>query len=248
MLMGQGIEFLREHVPPTTRMHYVISNGGAAPNVVPDTAELYLMARSPFAETLEQVWTRIDQIAQGAALMTGTTFDQHIVDSNQNIVPNDALAPVAQRNLEEAGGFAYTLEETRFAAALAKSLPSRAANLASTQTIEPLKPFDPNAPAASTDVGDVSWNIPTIGFQTATFVPGVVPHTWQATACAGMSIGQKGMLLAAKAIAFTGADLFANPRLIQEAKTDFRKQLAGKTYKSPIPPDRKPPLDYREER
>jgi aminobenzoyl-glutamate utilization protein B len=94
-------------------------------------------------------------------------------------------------------------------------------------------------------VGDVSWNVPTIGFIAATFVPGVVPHTWQAAACAGMSIGQKGMLVAARALALTGADLFSNPQLILDAKKDFDRQLAGKTYKSEIPAGQKPPLDYR---
>ena len=111
--------------------------------------------------------------------------------------------------------------------------------------IDPLRPFDPNQPAASTDVGDVSWNVPTIGFVAATFVPGVVPHTWQAAACAGMSIGQKGMLVAARSLAVTGADLFASPQLIAAAKDDFARKMAGKTYKSEIPAGQKPPLDYR---
>jgi aminobenzoyl-glutamate utilization protein B len=116
---------------------------------------------------------------------------------------------------------------------------------ASTGSIEPLRPFDPHEPAASTDVGDVRWNVPTTGFIAATFVPGVVPHTWQAAACAGMSIGQKGMLVAAKARALTGVDLFSNPQLVQDARKDFARQLAGKTYKSEIPDGQQPPLDYR---
>jgi aminobenzoyl-glutamate utilization protein B len=98
---------------------------------------------------------------------------------------------------------------------------------------------------ASTDVGDVSWHVPTIGFDTATFVPGVVPHTWQAAACAGMSIGQKGMIVAAKALAMTAADLFSDPALIDAAKADFNKQLSGKKYYSPIPAGQRPPLNYR---
>jgi aminobenzoyl-glutamate utilization protein B len=244
--MGNGIEFLREHVPSNTRMHYIITNGGAAPNIVPENAELYLYARNPSLTTLDGIWARIEKIGQGAAMMTETTLDIQIVSSDDNILANDALAKVLQKNLEEVGGFHYTGAETHFAQELQQSLPpGSAGDLGSTATVQPLRPFDPNAPAASTDVGDVSWNVPTIGFTAATFVPGIVPHTWQAAACAGMSIGQKGMLVAAKTLAITGADLFSNPQLVQDAKADFERQLKGKTYKSEIPAGQKPPLDYR---
>jgi aminobenzoyl-glutamate utilization protein B len=246
MLMGNGIEFLREHVPSNTRIHYIITNGGVAVNVVPDTATLELMARSPFLTTLDGVWTRILKIGQGAAMMTETTLDTKIESTDANIIPNDALARVAQKNIEEVGGFRYTPEERHFAEELQKSLPPEAAgNLDSTSSVTALRPIDPNAPAASTDVGDVSWHIPTIGFSAATFVPGVSAHTWQAAACAGMSIGQRGMVIAAKAIAITAADLFADPRLVQDAKADFASKMKGKTYRSQIPEGQKPPLDYR---
>ncbi|HTQ55760.1 MAG TPA: amidohydrolase [Bryobacteraceae bacterium] len=246
MLMGNGIEFMREHIPSNARIHYIISNGGGAPNVVPDTAELFLYARSPSLETLDGIWARIEKIAQGAALMTETTEETRILGSDNNIVANGALAQVAQTDLEEVGGFHYTDQETRFAEALQKSLPpGTAVDMGLPAAIEPLRKFDPNQPSASTDVGDVSWNVPTIGFIAATFAPGVVPHTWQAAACAGMSIGQKGMLVAAKALAVTASDLFANPQLVRNAKRDFAREMQGKTYKSEIPAGQKPPLDYR---
>ena len=246
MLMGNGIEFMREHVPSNTRIHYIITNGGMAPNVVPDTAELYLMARSPSLTTLAGIWKRIEKIGEGAAMMTETTLDTRIISSDANIIANQPLAQAAQRNLEEVGGFRYTADETHFAQDLQKSLPEGAAReLNSTLQVVPLHPFDPNAPAASTDVGDVSWNIPTIGFSAATFVPGVAAHTWQAAACAGMSIGQKGMLVAAKALALTAADLLSNPQLVAQAKADFQRELQGKTYKSAVPEGQKPPLNYR---
>ncbi len=248
MLMGTGLEFLREHVASNSRIHYIISNGGAAPNIVPDTAEIYLQARSPSLPALEQIWARIQKIGEGAGLMTETTFDVKIIHSSANIVANDALAAIAQKNLEEVGGFHYTAGENRFAQELQKSLPpDGAGDLSSTAIIQPLRKVDPNAPSGSTDAGDVTWNVPSIGFTTATFVPGVVPHTWQSTASAGMSIGQRGMLVAAKALAITGADLFTNPQLVQDAKADFDRKLQGKTYKSGIPPGQKPPLDYRKE-
>ncbi len=246
MLMGNGIEFMREHVPSNTRIHYIVTNGGVAPNVVPDTAELFLMARSPTMTSLNDVWGRVLKVGQGASLMTETTLDVKIISSDGNIVANNALAATAQKDLEEAGGFQYTAEERHFAENLQKSLPpGGAGDLALTGTVNPLRPLDPNAPSASTDVGDVSWNVPTIGFVAATFVPGVSAHTWQATACAGMSIGQKGMLVAAKALAFTAADLLSNPKLVEAAKIDFQGQLKGKAYQSGIPAGQQPPLDYR---
>jgi aminobenzoyl-glutamate utilization protein B len=247
MLMGTGIEFMREHMPSNARIHYIVSNGGAAPNIVPDTAELFLYARSPSLEALDGIWARIVKIGRGAALMTETTLDVKILGSDTNIVANDALAKMAQRNLEEVGGFHYTPEERHFADELQKSLPPGGArDPDSTSAVQPLRPFDPNEPAASTDVGDVSWNVPTIGFTGATFVPGVVAHTWQATACAGMSAGQKGMLVAARALAITGADLFLDPQLVADARKDFLRQMAGKKYRSEIPEAQKPPLDYRQ--
>jgi aminobenzoyl-glutamate utilization protein B len=246
MLMGTGIEYLREHVPSNSRIHYIITNGGAAPNVVPDTAELYLYARNPSLVVLSEVWNRILKIGQGAALMTETTLDVKDIGGTANVLPNDALAKVAQRNLEEVGGFRYTTEEKLFAEQLQKSLPvGEGGELDSTALIQPLRRPDPNAAAASTDVGDVSWNVPTIGFETATFVPGVVAHTWQAAASAGMSIGQKGMIVAAKALAVTGADLFADRQLVLDAKSDFQHQLKGRAYASAIPAGSTPPVNYR---
>ena len=248
MLMGNGLEFMREHVPSNTRVHYVISKGGVAPNVVPDLAEMDLMARSPSSATLNGVWAWINKIAQGAAQMTDTKLEVRNIGSDANIVGNDALAAEAQKNLEEVGGFTLNASQKEFALALQKSLPPDGAlSLDLTQTVQPLRPFDPNAPMASTDVGDVSWTVPTIGFGTATFVPGVAAHTWQAAASTGMSIGQEGMVIAAKALALTAADLFAQPQLVQAAKADFTKKLAGKTYESPIPAGQKPILGYRGE-
>ena len=248
MLMGNGIEFMREHVPSNTRVHYVIDKGGVAPNVVPDLAEMDLMARSPSSATLNGIWDWINKIAQGAALMTDTKLEVRNIGSDANIIGNDALAADAQKNLEEVGGYTMNASQKEFALALQKTLPPDGAlSLDLTREVQPLKPFDPNAPSASTDVGDVSWTVPTIGFGAATFVPGVAAHTWQAAASAGMSIGQDGMVIAAKALALTAADLFTKPQLVQAAKADFAKKLAGKTYQSPIPAGQKPILGYRGE-
>jgi aminobenzoyl-glutamate utilization protein B len=246
MLMGNGIEFLREHVPASTRIHYVITKGGVAPNVVPDLAELEIMARNPYNETLDNIWARIVKIANGAAMMTETTVEIRNIGSDANIIPNDALAPVAQKNLELVGGYKMDASQIEFATNLQKTLPAGAApSLDQTNVILPLRPYDPNAPSASTDAGDVSWNVPTIGFGAATFVPGVAAHTWQAAASAGTSIGQDGMVIASKALALTAVDLFMTPSLVTAAHADFQKQLQGKTYESAIPLTQKPLLDYR---
>jgi aminobenzoyl-glutamate utilization protein B len=205
-----------------------------------------LMARSPSNATLKEVWDRIQKIAQGAALMTGTTLEMKDIGSDANIIPNDALAAVAQKNLEEVGGFTMDADQRKFALELQKTFGMEAPpSLDQSNEIEPLRKFDPNQPAASTDVGDVSWNVPTIGFSAATWAAGTAAHTWQAAATSGMGIGQQGMVTAAKAIALTAIDLFTDPGLVQSARADFAKQLAGKSYYTAIPAEQKPLINYR---
>jgi aminobenzoyl-glutamate utilization protein B len=244
MLMGNGIEFMREHVPSNTRMHYIITKGGAAANIVPDLAEMSLVARNPSQQTLNEIWARLLKVAQGAALMTETTVDIKIESSSSNILANNALAAIAQKNLEEVGGFTYTDKQKEFALALQKSLPPGGAlSLDMTKSVVPLPQSEATPLSASTDV---SWSVPTIGFLAATFVPGVVPHTWQAAATAGMSIGQDGMMVASRALAITAVDLFTDPALVQAAKADFQKKLTGKSYESAIPLNQKPEINYRD--
>jgi aminobenzoyl-glutamate utilization protein B len=247
MLMGNGIEFLREHVPSDTRIHYIVTKGGVAPNVVPDLSQLFLMARNPSGQTLAGIWPRILDIAKGAALMTGTTVDVKIINADSNIIGNAPLATDAQKNLEEVGGYTMTPEQKDFSLKLQKTLGTETVpSLDLTSIIQPNLPPAAGTPSGSTDVGDISWTVPTMGFVTASFVPGVAAHTWQAAASTGMSIGQDGMIIASKALALTAVDLFNSPALIQAAKADFKKQIAGKTYLSAIPANQKPPLDYRE--
>jgi len=248
MLMGNGIEFLREHVPSSTRIHYIITKGGAAPNIVPDLAQMDLMARSPAGDTLSDIWDRILKCAHGAAMMTDTTVDVKIFSASANILPNTPLANLAQKEIEEVGGFTYTPAELAYATELQKSLPpSAAGHFDQTSKIMPLLPEAGGGGSASTDVGDLSWVIPTIGFSSATFVPGVGAHTWQATATTGMSIGQEGMLISAKSLALLGADLYVHPEVIAAAKADLDARLKVATYASPIPAGQKPPINYRDQ-
>ncbi|HEY6392097.1 MAG TPA: amidohydrolase [Bryobacteraceae bacterium] len=244
MLMGNAVEFLREHVPESTRIHYVISNGGSAPNVVPEFAELFLYARHPSMPILDGIWNRIVKCAQAGALASETRMEMELIDSSYNVLPNDALAALVDRNLHQVGGVTYTKEEQAFAENLRKSLPpDRGSPLGSQEQIHP--PAEGYF-SASSDVGDVSWIVPTAALGTATFVPGVPAHSWQSTACAGMSIGRKGMVVAAKTMALTGIDLFTSPEQLRAARASFEQRRAGYEYKSRIPADHKAPLNYRD--
>jgi len=244
MVMANAVEFLREHVPESTRIHYVVSNGGSAPNVVPEYAELFLYARHPSMPILDGIWNRIVKCAQAGALATETRMEMELIDSSYNVLPNDALADLVDRNLHMVGGVTYTKEEQTFAEALRKTLPpDRGRPLGSQEGIQP--PSEGYF-SASSDVGDVSWIVPTAALGTATFVPGVPAHSWQSTACAGMSIGRKGMVVAAKTMALTALDLFTNPDHIKAARASFDQRRAGYEYRSRIPAEHKPPLNYRE--
>ncbi len=243
MLMGSAVEFLREHVPQETRIHYIITNGGSSPNTVPDFAEVYCYARHPSMPVLDGIWARIAKCAQAGALATDTRLETEIVNSSYNVLPNDALAALFDRNLRQLGGIRYTAEEQAFAQMLRGHLAEAAdLPLGSQESIQEL---ERETTFASTDMGDVSWLVPTGQITTATYVPGTPGHSWQSTACSGMSIGQKGMILAAKILALTAVDLYNDPKLVQAARASFDERRAGHEYRSRLPADQKPPLDYR---
>jgi aminobenzoyl-glutamate utilization protein B len=242
--MDYMVNMMREHVPQETRIHYIITRGGAAPNVVPDFAEAYYYARQPDMRILDSIWERIVNAAKGAALGTGTTMELEVTGAVYNVLPNEYLTGVMHRNLEQVGGITYTAEEKTFAEELRKTLTEPpTVDLGSEARVEPSRAG--GAGSASTDLADVSWNVPTVQVTGATFVPGVPAHSWQATACAGGTIGVKGMIVAAKSMALTAADLFSDTAHIQKAKAEFdRKRGAGFVYKTRLA-DRKPALDYR---
>jgi len=239
--MNTMVNLMREHVPAETRIHYIITSGGGAPNVVPDFAEAYYYARHSDMRVLDGIWDRVLNAAKGAALGTGTEVEFELVNSVYNVMPNDALADVMQRALERVGGFAYTAEERAFADQIRTSL---------TGTLPPadaagrVYPAEVGLSSGSTDMGDVSWVVPTVQLSAATWVPGTPAHSWQAVAAGGMSIGSKGMIVAAKTMALTAQDLFTNPGELTRARAEFDRRLGGFVYKSRVG-DRKPPLDYR---
>jgi aminobenzoyl-glutamate utilization protein B len=242
--MDNMVNMLREHVPQETRIHYVITNGGRAPNVVPDFAEVYYYVRSPDNRVLQDVWDRVVKAAQGAAMGTGTTVDNEITGGVYSLLPNETLGRLMDANLRALGGIQYTPDERSFAETLRRSLDRPVLPLGSEAQVQP---YVANAPAmsGSTDVGDISWTVPTAQISTATWVPGTPAHSWQATAAGGMSIGPKAATLAAKAMASTVIELLLDPSLIAKAKAELaQRRGAGFQYR-PLLGERKPALNYR---
>lgn len=240
--MNYMVNLMREHVPQETRIHYVIKQGGLAANVIPDFAEAEYMVRHPDARMVEEIWNRIVEAAKGAAAGTGTTMKFEVISGSYNLLPNETLSKLMYNNLKQVGGITYTKEEEAFAKELQKSLSGTPPALTTVQEIEPYHTggFFP----ASTDVGDITWVVPTAGLGTATWVPGVPAHSWQAV-CTGNSIGLKGMINAAKTIAMTGVDIFNNPEVVKKAKQELQDKVGpGFNFTSMIG-DRKPPLDFR---
>ncbi len=241
MEMLMDVEFMREHVPQETRIHYIITNGGKAPNIVPDFAEANLIARNPDAEVLNGIWERIMNCARAGALASGTRMEFEQGTNYSNVLPNDTLTEVMGRALRKAGGFSYTPEEQKFADELQKTLGgpvrSPAPSVVKADKSEGVS-------SASSDAGDVSWVVPLSQLTTATFVPGVAAHTWQAAACAGSSIGRKGMVVAARTLALGAIELLENPAEVKAAHDSFEKRLNGRKWTTRIPADGKPPLDY----
>ena len=240
------MNMMREHVPDSTRIHYVITHGGEAPNVVPAFAEVFYYVRSPSREILADVWTRLENAARGAALGTGTTVDWEIIGGVYELLPNETLARVMHANLVAVGGVTYTADEKVFAEKIGRTLYGRSPAVEMAALVEPFNPRPTDSGGASTDVGDVTWTVPTIGLSAATWVPGTPAHSWQAVAAGGMSIGLKGMQVAAKTIALTAVDLFTQPDVIAKAKAEFLERRGPDFHYAPQIGDRKPALNYRD--
>ena len=233
---------MREHIPQETRIHYVITNGGKAPNVVPEFAEVYYYVRNPERALAVSIFDRIVKAAEGAALGTQTKMDYEIIGGTHDLLINKTLALNMQSNLEKTGGVMYTPEEIIFAKKLQTSFLGKATPIDSAAIVKPIH-IEKNQ--GSTDVGDVSYAVPTVGIEAATWVPGTSAHSWQAVACGGTDIGVKGMMVAAKTLTFTAIDLFTNPALIKKAKEEFIQTKGDYQYKALLG-DRKPALNYRD--
>ena len=240
--MNFMVNLLREHVPEETRIHYVITEGGIAPNVVPNFAESFYYVRHPNAAVLATLWDRVIAAAEAAAVGTGTTLEYEVIHGNHSVLPNEVLARVAYDHLVALGGPRYDETDQAFAAEIAKTLPSGRYEPGSERVIEP---FAIKQSKGSTDVGDVSWNVPTVGLGTATFVPGTGLHSWQAVATGGTPLAHKGTLLAAEVLAATAIDLLSQPDLVAAATAEFNDRRGPDFTYVPLLGDRDPPLDYR---
>ena len=236
------INLLREHVPEKTRLHYIYSNGGDAPNVVPDFAEVYLIARHPDASMVVKIWERISSAAKGAAMGTGTKVEEEIMNGSHSLLPNEYLAKLMDANLNKIGGIHYSKEEQKFATAIYDTLDSPDLKLGSEKEIQPIRY---GVHMASTDMGDISWIVPSAMFYVASFVPGTRGHTWQAVSVGGTSIGVKSMLNGAKVLSLTAIDLFTNPVHLEVIRKEFDRRRGSDYIYSPLLGDRAPPLDYR---
>jgi aminobenzoyl-glutamate utilization protein B len=241
--MNAMANLLREHIPSDARMHYVITSGGSAPNVVPDFAESYYYVRHADPRLTQQIFDRLVKTGEGAALGTGTRMDYEVIGGVYNLLPNEPLARVMHAKLTEVGGVKYSADEQAFAETLYASLNEPNMQLSSQEQIQAFEFQRPGI--GSTDVADVSWTVPTVGLRTATWVPGTPAHSWQATAAGGMSIGYKGMNVASQTLALMGRELFTRPELLAAARAEFEKRRGPDFQYTPMLGDRAPALDYR---
>jgi len=240
------VNMMREHIPSNARVHYVITNGGEAPNVVPAFAKVSYYIRSPKRKDLNELINRINKAAEGAALGTETKVKSEIIAGFYEKLPNNTLSKQLQKNLEIVGGVKYDVRERAFAEEIIKEIGLSPDSLKKVATVEPWKEIpEKSAAEGSSDVGDVSWNVPTASFGTAAFIPGSGGHSWENVASSGTTIGTKALLNAAKVFSLTAIDLFTNPELVSSIKKEFNLKRGTDFKYEPLVGKRAPALDYR---
>ncbi len=259
MLMDAGVNYMREHVPPDSRIHSVVTSGGQAPNVVPAFAQVWYFVRAPQRDQVEEMYRWMRDIAQGAALMSGTRHEIEFLTGCYEILPNDVMSDLLYEKMAEIDDMRFSEQEREFAKSLQASFPAGSVQrgfdwtqLSSGVELDPaaiddplwerVLPHSPNPPllGGSTEVADVSWITPTGQITTTCWPLGTPGHSWQTVASSGSSIGAKGMIFAAKAMALAGFDLMTKSELLEEAKAEFERARAGRDYVSPLPPEATP--------
>jgi aminobenzoyl-glutamate utilization protein B len=254
-LMTTGVEYMREHVPDRARVHYVITDGGDAPNVVPSRAAAKFFVRSPSRDEVARLSDWVDDIAEGAAKMTQTSATRRFITGCHGYLPNETLGLAAFENMRALGPIEYTDEEREFAADLRSTIAEEDVDSRLTRYPElvrsemrdsaiydePVEPFDRDRHSAGTaDLGDVCWVTPTVQFRAATWPAGTPPHTWQAVAASG-DLGRRGMVYAAKVFAGTVYDLLTEPSILEEAAREHEDATGGREYECAVPADVEPP-------
>lgn len=242
-LYTTGINYYREHVKPTVRIHYHIQDGGQVVNVVPDYTRLWVRVRDTKREGMDAVWKRVEAMAEGAAIMANVDYKISLISGIHEVLPNRTGGMRMQSNLEYLGPIQYTEEEETFAKGIQRATGKPEVGLDS--EIKPMRETAEHPMGGSTDVGDVSFVVPTIRLSVATAPKGTPWHSWAVVACGGMSIGHKGMAYAAKALAMTMVDLFEDEKLRSQVKEEFLERKGDYVYKGMVPPG-PPPLDYEE--
>ncbi len=242
--MNMMANMMREHIGEKSRIHYTITSTNPAPNVIPDYAESYYFVRDPDALETQNIWQRIIKAAEGAALGTGTSVEYEVLTGHYGYLANTALSQLTDKNLRFVGGVQYSDEETKFAQDLAKTFKQPPPDLSMATIIRPVELIPTDIWTGSSDVGDVSWLVPTNWIRTATYIPGTAGHSWQAVATSNMSIGLKGMHVAAKTIALTVIDLIQTPELLHNIKAEFQQRRGPNYEYHALIGDRMPPLDY----
>ena len=260
-LMNIGVNYLREHVIQDARIHYVIEKGGDQPNIVPPYARSWYYVRAPERDQMEFIYNWILEIAKAAATMTRTDVKTEFIEGSYNVIPNRTISELIVKNMHKIGLPKYSEEDLKFAEEIAKTISSEMKIAQLKKSKRPRwerlvdKLIDDEFPDpwgegevshGSTDVADVSWHAPTVEFGTATWVLGTPAHSWQAVAQNGVGIGHKSLVFAAKVMAATAIDLLTSEDALNKAREEHKQRMGNKKYRSPIPPDHKPPLDIWE--
>ena len=239
-LYTTGVNYYREHVQPTVRMHYHIQDGGQVVNVVPDYSKLWMRVRDTKRSGMVPVYNRVVEMAEGAAILANVDYKVSLISGIYEVLVNRTGGAVMQKNLEILGPINYTEDEITFAKKIQEV--TFKPELGMDSQIRPLKDTRENPGGGSTDVGDVSWNVANINLGVATAPLGTPWHSWAVVACGGMSIGHKGMLHASKAMAMTMSDLFQDPELVMSVKKEYLKRKGQEVYEAMVP-DGPPPVN-----
>jgi len=240
-LYTTGINYLREHVKPTVRIHYHIQRGGDVVNVVPDYSRIWTRVRDTRREGMDAVWKQVERIAEGASLMANVDYKISLVSGVHEIVVNRTGGAALQKNLEYLGEITYTDEEIAFAKGIQKATGKE--EIGMDTKINPMEETLEHPGGGSTDVGDVSWVVPVVRLSATVAAKDTPWHSWAVVACGGMSIGHKGMIYASKALSMTMLDLFEDEKLLEGVKKEFIERKGDYIYKGMI--DGPPPIDGR---
>lgn len=246
-LMNVGVNYMREHLKEDARLHYVITDGGGAPNVVPPTATVWYFIRADRHEDVEYQYNWVHDIAKGAALMTRTKLSVQIDTDAHELITNNPLSEMLHNNLVTIGPPKFTEEERQFARRIQQPIVEEFGTVFPQAIASEVKSLEASRSPSkgSTDVGDISWFVPTGGIRTTCMAAESPGHSWQNVACIGSSIGEKGIIYGAKVLAISALDLFERPALIEAARADWKDRMKGREYTTLIPKGQKPPVKIR---